>query len=129
MKECTVAVTHSGAATIATLTGELTLVSSRGVGRELEAALEPDSELVVLDLSGLSYLDSAGIELVFRVSRLVGSWGGRLRLVVPTESAVYRIMRIVDPAGSMPICETAAEALGAGGSGPTAGPSVSSGRG
>lgn len=112
MNECRVTVRREGdAAAVATLEGELTLLNSLGVGKELEAAVEHGIPTVVLDLGGLTFLDSAGIQLLFRFNRLVGSWGGRLRLVVPEGAPVHRIIRIVDPGGFIPLHPTTSEAL------------------
>jgi anti-sigma B factor antagonist len=113
MSECTVSVAEHGGATVATMKGELTLLNALGIGKELEARVEHGTETVVLDLSGVTFLDSAGIQLLFRINRLVGSWGGRLRLVVPSSAPVHRIIRIVDPGGYIPLHATPAEALGA----------------
>jgi anti-sigma B factor antagonist len=113
VNECAVTVTYESGAAVAVLEGELTLLNSLGVGKELEAAVEPGTATVVLDLGALTFLDSAGIQLLFRLNRLVGSWEGRLRLVVPPSAPVHRLIRIVDPGGYIPLHATAAEALSA----------------
>jgi anti-sigma B factor antagonist len=119
MSECAVTVTHEHEAAVATLVGELTLLNAVGVGKELEAEVAPRTETVVLDLAGLTFIDSAGIQLLFRVNRLVGSWQGRLRLVVPPGAPVYRMIRIVDPGGYIPLHSTLDDALAAAATGPS----------
>ena len=66
---------------VARLVGELTF-ECRG-GRASARNRPAEAEGLVLDLGRLTFLDSAGIHLLFRLSRLVGARGGRLTLVVP----------------------------------------------
>jgi anti-sigma B factor antagonist len=110
---CETVVSSVGGATVAALSGELTLVNTERLARELEEALEGSGPELVLDLNGVTFLDSAGIQLLFRVSRLVGSRGGTLRLVIATDAPVYRVIRIVDPGGYVPLHPTRCAALAA----------------
>ena len=113
MSRCEVFAEQLGDLTVVALDGELTLANAGDVGRQLEATFRPQTLAVVLDLGRLSFLDSAGIHLLFRVNRLIGSRAGRLHLVIPSEAPVHRIIRIVDPGGFIPLHGTRAEALAA----------------
>ena len=49
---------------------------------------------LLLDLSGLTFLDSTGLRLVFRLARQLGDRQQRLHLVVPDTSPVARLLDI-----------------------------------
>jgi anti-anti-sigma factor len=70
--------------------------------------------VLVLDLSELAFLDSAGIHCLFRLARSLTQRGGELRLVVPPEAPSHRILQIVDPGGFIPMHPTPADATSAG---------------
>jgi anti-anti-sigma factor len=48
----------------------------------------------VLDLSGIDYLDSAGIHLLYRLRESVRARGLTFALVVPRESPVFDALRL-----------------------------------
>jgi anti-sigma B factor antagonist len=112
MNDCIVEIEHASDVDVAALRGELTLANSSRVGRELEQGFSGRGDLV-LDLSGLSFLDSAGIHLLFRVSRFAAARGGHMHFVIPFGAPSHRILRIVDPGGFIPVHETRADALAA----------------
>ena len=61
---------------------------------------------LLLDLSGLSYMDSSGIRLLFELRRRLGRRRQKLWVYVPASSPIYRILEIapfdaVVPAGSV----------------------------
>lgn len=75
------------------LTGEIDHHRAQAVTRALEreVALRLPGELE-LDFSGVTFMDSSGIALVLRASRLMGELGGRLVLrAVPRQAA--RVLR------------------------------------
>lgn len=94
--------------TLGRLEGELTLGNAAELARRLEPELAPG--VLVLDLSELAFLDSAGIHCLFRLARSLAQRGGELRLVVPPAAPSHRILRIVDPGGYIPMHATAGEA-------------------
>jgi anti-anti-sigma factor len=91
------------------LSGELTLSNTAELSSRLEPELEPGDALV-LDLTELTFLDSAGIHCIFRLARSRSQHGGAFRLVVPPDAPSYRILQIVDPGGHIPVHATAGEA-------------------
>jgi anti-anti-sigma regulatory factor len=54
-------------------------------------------------LSGTSYLDSAGLHFVFDLGKRLRDRGQRLELVVPAESPVAAILRLVGVESLAPI--------------------------
>lgn len=74
---------------VARLSGEIDISNAATVEKRLRELLDDSS--AVLDLSGLSYLDSAGIRLLFRLGEALR---GRLRLVLGEGSPVRRVLEI-----------------------------------
>ena len=107
-----VEVLAGGAWPVVRLRGDIDLSNADALAETAEAAVPNSAEGLVLDLSGVSYLDSTGVRLVFRLARRLGDRQQSLRLVVP-EGA--RIGRVLDYAG----VSTVAEVLQAYDPGPT----------
>jgi len=73
-------------------TGELDLHTSRDLGSRLaELAGEPAGD-AVLDLTGLSFIDSVGLGVVLKAVNRFSRQGKRLLLVVPEEGNVSRLI-------------------------------------
>ena len=68
---------------IARVSGEVDGSNTVELGRALGEKLPSSAHGLVLDLSGIAYLDSAGIELLFSLARRLGDRRQRLRLSVP----------------------------------------------
>jgi anti-anti-sigma factor len=66
---------------------------------------------LVIDLGGCRYLDSAGIEVVFDLSRRLGRRRQQLRLVVPASSPLGRVLELTEVASVAPIHEGLDSAL------------------
>ena len=64
----------------------------RRITRTLDDYLPRDC---VLDLSGLTFMDSSGIALILKVARLMGETGGRAWV----ESACRQPLRVIDASG------------------------------
>lgn len=105
----TLEIEHGAGFALGRLQGELTLGNAAQLYRRLEPELVAGGTLV-LDLSELEFLDSAGIHCLFRLARALTQRGGELRLVVPPGAPSHRILQIVDPSGYIPMHPTAAEA-------------------
>ena len=67
----------------------------------------------MVDLSETRYLDSAGIDMLFRLSERLRERRARLLLVIPQASQLARLARIVGLVRAVPSYETVEHALGA----------------
>ena len=81
--------TEQGSTLTAALTGEVDHHAARtlmtALSAQVEAALPMD---LVLDLGGVTFMDSSGIALVLRLYKRMGELGGKLTLrTVPAQSA------------------------------------------
>lgn len=99
------------------LRGEVDLSNAREVMEGVRAAVTHDATLVVLDLSGTTYLDSAGIAMVFRLAERLGHRRQELRLVVPADAPIRRGLELTRVTTLLTVHESA-EAAAAPGGGP-----------
>ncbi len=80
--------------TVVTLEGDLDKLTSDAARAELGRAVGVDRLLV--DLSSVTFLDSAGLHVLFRLARGVMKSGGRLGVVVPAASPLRRVVEITN---------------------------------
>ena len=82
--------------------GELDIATVELLGRELASVEETDAEMIVLDLSGLSFIDSTGLRLVLDINERCGGETNRLR-VIAGSPAVDRLLDIVGLRERLPL--------------------------
>jgi anti-anti-sigma factor len=75
------------------VTGEMDLSNAGEVERELLHAEATDATSIVIDLTGLSFMDSTGIRLLICADARSRADSGRLRLTRPP-AAVFRVLCI-----------------------------------
>jgi anti-anti-sigma factor len=83
-------------------TGELDIATAESLERELRAAEQSDAPLIVLDLSGLTFIDSSGLRLVLEANDRCGGEADRLR-VIAGSPALERLIDIVGLRGTLPL--------------------------
>jgi anti-anti-sigma factor len=83
------------------LFGELDLAGAPPVQRELERAETTDVTSIVLDLSGLTFMDSTGVRLVVTATARSRADANRLRLV-RGPAAVQRVFELSAVADLLP---------------------------
>jgi len=77
------------------------------VGRAARTA-----QVIVLDVSRVEFLDSAGIHALFRMLTTLQAQQKRLVIVAPREGRVRRLIEILDVPSLAAVCETVEQALG-----------------
>jgi stage II sporulation protein AA (anti-sigma F factor antagonist) len=102
---------QDGDTVIAAIVGEVDPSNARDLGRELTAAVPNGAMAVVLDLSGVRYLDSSGVQLIFELAERLESRQQRLAVAVPEGSPARRVLEIVALEDTAPVAATRAEAL------------------
>jgi anti-anti-sigma factor len=75
------------------VSGEIDLSNVARVRDAIGAAL-PDLPVVVLDLTGTEYIDSAGIAMLFRLAERLSYNRQQLRLVVPPDAPIRAVIRL-----------------------------------
>lgn len=87
-----VTVDGTGAWPVVRLRGEIDLSNADALGEAAAGAVPNSAAGLVLDLSGVTYLDSTGVRLVFRLARRLGDRQQALRLVVPDGARIARVL-------------------------------------
>lgn len=97
---------------VARLTGEVDLSNARGIEEAIALATPNHTTSVVIDLSGLDYFDSAGIQLLYRLREQLRVRGQGLRLVLPADSPASDALRLAGVIDQLNALETLPDALG-----------------
>lgn len=89
-----VQITLASNALIAHVTGEVDLSNAEDVGATVISATPNEAVGVVLDLSGVDYLDSAGIYVIYGMRSSLQARGQVMILVIPPTSPVHDSLRL-----------------------------------
>ncbi len=100
-----------GTAMIARLTGEIDLSNAEAIGDAIVLEVPNRAAALVLDLSDVDYIDSAGIRLVFQLRTKLRARGQDLLLVVAPSSAAGDALRLAGVAASIDTVESVDQAL------------------
>lgn len=73
MPDVSVAVDRQGTVAVVAVTGEIDLATEPTVWSHVQQAMADGATRLVLDLAGTSFMDSTGLSLVIRATRLYGS--------------------------------------------------------
>lgn len=97
---------------VLTLSGEVDIYSSPALRNALAAASAEGCSMIVVDLNGVSFIDSSGLGVLVGALRRAREAGGDLK-VVSAQEFVGRIMRITGLDHVFALHATLDEALGA----------------
>ena len=106
-----VQITLASSALIAHVTGELDMSNAEDVGATVVGATPSEAQGVILDLSGLDYLDSAGIYVIYGMRASLQARGQSLILVIPPASPVHDSLRLAGAERPGEVAEAVEEAL------------------
>jgi anti-sigma B factor antagonist len=90
---------------------DIDAANAANVQQQLADALGPDASSLVIDLSETRYLDSAGIDMLLRLSDRLDHRRAKLVLVIPETSQLKRLAMIVGLPDAMAIHPTLPAAL------------------
>jgi anti-anti-sigma factor len=107
-----IAVERHGGTVVGRLSGEVDMTNAPLVRERLLDAVPNDVIALVLDLGGCRYLDSAGIEVIFDLSRRLQRRRQEMRLVVPDTSPLVRVLALTEVGTVAPMHATLDSALG-----------------
>jgi anti-anti-sigma factor len=96
---------------VAAVKGEIDMSNADGLGSAISRQISNDALGLVLDLSGVEYLDSAALQMLFEVRRHLATRGQAMRLVVPAGAMIAPALEIVDIPGTIGVEETPEAAL------------------
>jgi anti-sigma B factor antagonist len=98
---------------VARLHGEVDASNVKEIGDRLRSLLSNRSVAMVVDLSETTYLDSAGINLLFALGEEMRGRQQRLGLVVGESSPIARMIELTGLSLAVPVHETLPGALAA----------------
>jgi anti-anti-sigma factor len=97
---------HDGVV-VAHVAGEVDLANAPRLGRALTRAIPNDAVGVVIDLSATTYLDSSGVSLVFDLAERLHARQQQVRVALPEDAPLRRVLRVVNLESVVPILVTA----------------------
>jgi anti-sigma B factor antagonist len=100
-----------GGAIVAAIAGEIDISNAADIGSALEGSVPQRALGLVLDLSNSSYIDSAGIHLLFRLGGRLTRRRQQLRVVVPDEAPIRKIVNLAGLGWTVPHDKSVGEAL------------------
>jgi anti-anti-sigma factor len=98
-------------ALIARVSGEIDMSNAEDMGATVVGATPNEVSGVVLDLSDVEYLDSAGIYVIFGMRASLQARGQTLIMVIPPDSPVHDALRLSGAERPGEIAETVDRAL------------------
>jgi anti-anti-sigma factor len=104
-------VSNDGRVVVARIVGEVDMSNSEELTGALTAATPADAVGMVLDLSRVDYLDSAGIRLLYRLAEVLQARRQELTVVIPSASIITDVLRLAGVSDYVGAVETVDEAL------------------
>jgi anti-anti-sigma factor len=92
---------------------DIDAANAAALRERLADSVEDGIDRLIVDLTETRYVDSAGIDMLFRLSELLRQRRATLLLVIPPESNLARLAEIVGLSRAMPVHPTVEAALGA----------------
>jgi anti-anti-sigma factor len=108
--ELDLSTTSRGLCAVVRVEGEIDLDSAGDLSEAALAAMQEIGPSIVLDLSGVTFMDSTGLKVLLAVHKRAELAGGRLVLAGPTRS-VNRVVSITGFDQTFAICEDVESAL------------------
>jgi anti-anti-sigma factor len=100
-----------GDVVIASVSGELDLAGAPSTGEAIGEGVPTSARTLVVDFTGLEFIDSSGIAMLFNLARRLGGRRQELRVVARGGGPVARVLEIVEFNRAAPVHETLDDAL------------------
>jgi anti-anti-sigma factor len=102
LDELRISVTAGPEHTLVTLAGECDLHTGRQLRDILTSEVSRGAQRMILDLSGLGFMDSTGMQVLLSVRTVLNVRGGTLSLVTP-QPVVARILQLTGADQYIPV--------------------------
>jgi anti-anti-sigma factor len=109
----TIAVDAREDAVVAAIHGDVDLSNIETVRRMLGDALDHAHACHVLDLTQMRFIDSVGIHMLFTIAENMKIRRQQLRIAVPEDSSIARVLRLTDLSSVIPMFPDVATAIAA----------------
>jgi anti-anti-sigma factor len=74
--------------------GEVDISNAQQLMADIAEAVPNGTPTLVLDLTGTTYLDSAGVQLLFRLAERLRDRRHQLRLIVPNDAPIRAVLEL-----------------------------------
>ncbi|HEY0716043.1 MAG TPA: STAS domain-containing protein [Streptosporangiaceae bacterium] len=111
MEQLQVSVSGGDSYVVVALTGESDVYTYDQLRGALEAEAARGVALLVVDLAGLEFMDSTGVQVLLDVRVLMDGHGGKLVLARPRDT-VARVLSLVGADQLIPVHSSVEEAIG-----------------
>lgn len=98
-----VALRMDGEVPVAILNGDVDMGNAQDVRNSLLDGVGNDAPGLVLDLSATTYLDSAGVHVVFELARKLQARQQQLHVVVPSGAPIRRVLVLTNVSAVAPM--------------------------
>ncbi len=105
MKNLVVTPDTSGPVPVARISGEIDLANAPRLRDEVLALAVGDVHGLIVDLTEVSYLDSSGVKILFRLASDLRQHDQTLLVTVPVGSPLRRVLKITRFDEVAPICD------------------------
>jgi anti-anti-sigma factor len=95
--------------TLVAITGEADVTNREDLRRVLDEEVTLQPSTLILDLSGLRFMDSSALHVILQANRTLDRLGGMMALVAP-QDAVAKMLRLTTADRLIPVFGTVAEA-------------------
>lgn len=117
-----VAFERRGRIAVVTLSGEVDMSNAPSVRQRIAESITPEDTAAVVDLSHLSFIDSAGLHALIELGTVLEEKRQRLFLCVPRDNPIARVIDIVGMPRSVSVHPDLESAMAAAGDTFDAGP-------
>jgi anti-sigma B factor antagonist len=80
---------------VAILTGEIDMSNATSVRQQIAESVTPDDDAVIIDMSQLSFIDSAGLHAMIELGTVLDERRQQLLLCLPSKSTIRRAIEII----------------------------------
>ena len=105
-----VSVTSGDSYTVVALTGESDVYTHDQLRGALETEATRGVALLIVDLSGLEFMDSTGVQVLLDIRVMMNDRGGKLALAQP-QNTVARVLNLVGADQLIPVYASVGEAV------------------
>jgi anti-anti-sigma factor len=102
---------HEGAVPVCEIRGELDASNVDHVLEHVVGSVANEAPGMVLDLGHTSYLDSAGVRILFELARRLRARRQELRIAVPDDGIVRRVLVLTALADVVPVDDDVARSV------------------
>ena len=111
MSLASVKIERRDSVSVAYLQGEIDMANAPEVSRQLFGAAPNDAVGLIVDLSGVTYMDSRGLHLLFELAERLHIRDQRLHVVVPAAALIRNMLVLAQFGSVVPVFATVEEAV------------------